>query len=61
MAGKFVIRKRGNGYHFVLTAANGEIIATSENYTTKQSAKDGIDSVKQNASGADVEDETGER
>lgn len=61
MAGRFVIRKKGSGYHFVLKAANGEIIATSENYTTKQSAKDGIDSVKRNAPGAEVDDETGER
>jgi uncharacterized protein YegP (UPF0339 family) len=60
MAGKFVIKKSGEQYHFVLKAGNGEIIATSERYTTKASAKNGIESVKENAKAAPVEDETGE-
>jgi uncharacterized protein YegP (UPF0339 family) len=60
MAGKFVIKKSGDQYHFVLKAGNGEIIATSERYTTKASAKNGIESVKENAKSAPVEDETGE-
>jgi uncharacterized protein YegP (UPF0339 family) len=61
MAGKFVIKKSGEGkYRFVLKAGNGEIIATSESYTTKASAKNGIESVKENAKAAPVEDETGE-
>jgi uncharacterized protein YegP (UPF0339 family) len=61
MAGKFVIRKSGAGkYRFMLTAGNGEIIATSESYATKAAAKNGIDSVKSNAPAAKVDDETGE-
>jgi uncharacterized protein YegP (UPF0339 family) len=60
MAGKFVIKKSAGQYHFVLKAGNGEIIATSERYTTKASAKNGIESVKENAKAAPVEDETGE-
>lgn len=61
MAGKFVIEKSKNGqYHFVLKAGNGEIIATSEQYTTKASAQNGIESVKKNAPDAPVSDETGE-
>lgn len=45
--GKFEIFKGSNGnYYFRLKAANGEIIATSEGYTTKQAAKDGIAAVK---------------
>jgi uncharacterized protein YegP (UPF0339 family) len=60
MAATFVIRKSGDQYTFVLKAANGEIIATSERYTTKASAKNGIESVKKNAPDAPVEDETGE-
>jgi uncharacterized protein len=61
MAGKFEIKKRPGGqYHFVLKAANGEIIATSETYTTKAAAKNGIDSVKTNAPSAPVVDLTGE-
>ena len=60
MAGKFVIRKSGDQYTFVLKAGNGETIATSERYTTKAGAKNGIESVKENAASAPVEDETGE-
>jgi uncharacterized protein YegP (UPF0339 family) len=60
MAGKFVIKKSGDQYHFVLKSENGEIIATSERYTNKASAMNGIDSVRENAPRATVEDETGE-
>jgi uncharacterized protein YegP (UPF0339 family) len=59
MAGKFVIKKSGGQYHFVLKAVNGEIIATSERYTSKSAAKNGIESVKTNAPAAKVDDETG--
>jgi uncharacterized protein YegP (UPF0339 family) len=61
MAAKFVIKKSSNGqYKFDLKVGNGEIIASSELYTTKASAQNGIASVKTNAAGADVVDETGE-
>ena len=61
MEGRFVIKKTSNGqYRFVLHAANGEPIATSETYKSKSGAKNGIDSVKKNAAGARVHDETGE-
>lgn len=60
MAGKFVLKKSGNQYTFALKAGNGEIIATSERYTTKAAAKNGIESVKANAPTAPVVDETGE-
>ncbi len=61
MAGKFVLKKSSSGkYHFVLKAGNGEIIATSESYTSKAAAKNGIESVQKNAPGAKVDDETGE-
>jgi uncharacterized protein YegP (UPF0339 family) len=61
VAAKFVIEKSSNGqYKFDLKAGNGEIIASSELYTTKASAQNGIASVKTNAAGADVVDETGE-
>ncbi len=33
-------------FYFVLIAPNGEIIATSEMYKTKQSCKKGIEAVK---------------
>jgi uncharacterized protein YegP (UPF0339 family) len=36
-------------YRFRLKAANGEMIATSEGYASKQGCVDGIESVKKNA------------
>lgn len=59
MAAKFVVKKTSNGqFRFNLKAGNGEVIATSESYTTKAAALKGIESVKSNAAGAAVEDET---
>ena len=59
MAGKFVLKKSANGQlHFNLHASNGEIIASSEMYTTKDAAKHGIESVKTNAANATVDDQT---
>lgn len=47
---KFEIFKGTNGkYYFRLKAGNGEIIAQSEGYSSKQAAQDGIASVKKNA------------
>jgi uncharacterized protein YegP (UPF0339 family) len=61
MAGKFVLKKNASGnYYFVLKAGNGETIAQSETYNSKSSAKNGIESVKENAPKAPTEDETGE-
>jgi uncharacterized protein len=61
MPGKFVLKKGPTGkYRFVLKAGNGEIIATSELYTSKAAAKNGIESVRENAKGATLEDTTGE-
>ena len=48
--GKFVITKRLSGeFQFNLKAGNGEIILTSEGYTSKLNCQHGIESVKQNA------------
>ena len=61
MPGKFVLTKGKNGeYRWVLKAANGETIATSEGYASKSGAKNGIDSVKKNAADASTDDQTGE-
>lgn len=50
MAGWFELDKSSNGqYKFVLKAGNGEIILTSELYTTKSSAENGIASVQANS------------
>jgi uncharacterized protein YegP (UPF0339 family) len=59
MAGKFVLEKGSTGkFHFNLHAANGQVIATSEAYESKESALKGIESVKHNAPDAPVEDKT---
>lgn len=55
--GKFQIYKDvGGKFRFRLKAANGEIIAISEAYETKQAAQNGVASVKNNAASAPVED-----
>jgi uncharacterized protein len=61
MAGKFVLKKGITGkFHFNLVAGNGQVIATSEGYDSRESAVKGIDSVKANAPGAEVDDQTRE-
>ena len=58
MAGKFVLKRSGDQFMFNLKAGNGQTIATSERYTTKQGALNGIESVTSNAPGASIEDQT---
>jgi len=56
---KFEISKDVAGeFRFKLVAINGETIAVSEGYTSKQGVMTGIDSVKQNALAAVIEDKT---
>lgn len=48
--GKFEIKTRSNGeFQFNLKAGNGQIILSSEGYTTKAACNNGIESVKNNA------------
>lgn len=56
--GKFVIKETKTGTKFDLKANNGEVIATSEVYTTEAACKKGIASVQKNAPIAGVEDQT---
>ena len=56
--GKFVIKKVATGIKFDLKAGNGEVIATSEVYTTEDACRGGIASVAKNAPAAGVEDQT---
>lgn len=56
--GKFVIRRTNTGIKFDLKAGNGEVIATSEVYTTEESCRNGVASVQKNAPVAAVEDQT---
>ncbi len=47
--GKFVVTLRKNGeFQFNLKATNGQVILTSEGYTTKTACLNGIESVRKN-------------
>lgn len=53
--GKFeVYPDKAGAYRFRLKAPNGEIIATSESYSSKAACMSGIESVKKNAASASV-------
>ena len=56
--GKFVIRETNTGWKFDLKATNGEVIATSEVYTTKAACVNGAESVAKNAPVANLADLT---
>ncbi len=57
MAAKFeVYEDRSGGFRFRLKAANGEVVATGESYTTRAGAHGGCDAVKRAAAAAMVED-----
>ena len=56
--GKFVIKEAKTGFMFNLKAGNGEIIATSEVYTSLDACKNGVASVAKNAPVANLEDQT---
>jgi uncharacterized protein len=51
-----ILYSKDKQYYFVLKARNGQIIATSETYTTKQACKKGIKSVRRNAIIASIVD-----
>ncbi len=56
--GKFVVRETATGIKFDLKASNGEVIATSEVYTSERACMNGIESVSANAPIANLEDQT---
>ncbi len=56
--GKFVVRRTNTGVKFDLKAGNGEVIATSEVYTTEAACRKGIASVQKNAPIAALENQT---
>ena len=59
MNSKFELNKDAAGeYRFKLIAANGQTIAVSQGYNAKESALNGIESVKKNAPGAVIDDKT---
>ncbi len=56
--GKFIIKTAKGGVKFDLLASNGQVIATSEVYTTMSACKNGIASVQRNSVVANLEDQT---
>lgn len=48
--GKFVITKNDKGqFHFNLKASNGQVILTSQGYSSKAACENGIESVRNNS------------
>ena len=58
--GKFVIKTSDAGIRFNLVAGNGQVIGTSQVYSSMDACKNGIESVKTNAPIAEIEDQTKE-
>ena len=58
--GKFVIKQSDAGCRFNLLAGNGQVICTSQTYSSIDACKNGIESVKTNAPIAPIEDQTKE-
>jgi uncharacterized protein YegP (UPF0339 family) len=57
MGAKFEISKDKSGeYRFKLVVGNGQTVAVSEGYTSKENALKGIASIKENAAKAVIED-----
>ena len=55
----FQLKKAQNDkYFFTLTAKNGQVIAQSQMYSTKDAAENGIASVKSNAPEAAIDDQS---
>lgn len=55
---KFVIKEVASGVKFDLKATNGQVILSSEVYTSKAAALHGIESVRKNAPTGKVENQT---
>ena len=55
--GKFVVKAVKSGVKFNLKAGNGEIIATSEVYSSEKTCLNGIASVRKNCA-SEIEDQT---
>ena len=55
--GKFAVKATKTGFVFNLKAGNGEVIATSESYKSKDTCLNGIESVRKCCEGG-IEDQT---
>ena len=58
--GKFIIKETDSGCRFNLVAGNGQVIGTSQTYSSIDACKNGIESVMTNAPIAEIEDQTKE-
>lgn len=58
--GKFLVKTTKTGFKFDLKAGNGQVIGTSEVYSTKKACLNGIESVKKNSEIAKFENQTEE-
>jgi len=56
--GKFNVKETKTGFVFSLQAGNGQIIGTSEVYSSQKACMNGIESVRKNAPIAGLEDQT---
>lgn len=54
MAAKFEVYKSNNGYRWRLKAGNGEIVATGEEYASKDGAVKGCEAVARAAESAEI-------
>lgn len=59
MAGKFEMYSDKPGeFRFQLKAGNGQVVASSQAYTTKKACLNGIASIRKNAPDAIIDDQT---
>jgi uncharacterized protein len=59
MAAKFEVSKDVSGeFRFKLVVGNNQTVAVSQGYKSKEAAMKGIESVKENAAKAAIEDKT---
>jgi len=58
MTGKFLIKQTTTGTKFDLKSGNGEVILSSQVYSSEASCKAGIESIRHNAPLAAIEDQT---
>ena len=58
MASKFLVKQTNTGFNFLLIATNGQPVGHSQVYKSLKSALGGVDSIKNVAPEAEVEDQT---
>ena len=58
MANKFQVKKTNTGYNFLLIAANGQPVGSSQVYKSLKSATAGCEAVKNASATAEIEDQT---